>query len=357
MKKMLVRIVTAALMICSLVCANICTPFTKVNAQELPGEFKLHVIECPEDGLAALIEVNKKYVLVDGGKGDTTVANYLARNCEKEDEKVVLEAIVLTHNHNDHITGILNILNDTNRFKVKKIFMEDIYNPGSEFKSDLNAAIQKQRKVYGKNALEAVHMVEKNGKGYKAAEECENIELDKVNIKIYPPMDDFVGGKKLDNTTHSRGYRMNEASLVVKVNGNSRSALIMGDALDYGFASLALSDKYAEEFKSDFCILAHHGLRSYQPQKKKEYATFNKNGEKITCNINELALYNRHITASHYVFASSKKQFTSAAKYNKYRKQYAKLKNANKEKPKFYYTFNQGTVHYNSATGNVKTNR
>lgn len=63
---------------------------------------KIHPIKAFSDNYIWIIEENNEAVVVDPGEGDH-VMSYL------EEENLILKAILLTHNHDDHIGGVLDI--------------------------------------------------------------------------------------------------------------------------------------------------------------------------------------------------------------------------------------------------------
>jgi hydroxyacylglutathione hydrolase len=63
---------------------------------------KIHPIKAFSDNYIWVVEENDEAVVVDPGEGDD-VMSYL------EEENLVLKAILLTHNHDDHIGGVLDI--------------------------------------------------------------------------------------------------------------------------------------------------------------------------------------------------------------------------------------------------------
>ena len=66
---------------------------------------KIHPIQAFSDNYIWVIEKNNEAVVVDPGE-DPQVMDYLA------DQNLELKAILLTHNHDDHIGGVLEIFEE-----------------------------------------------------------------------------------------------------------------------------------------------------------------------------------------------------------------------------------------------------
>ena len=82
-----------------------------------------------ESGDASLISYNNKYVLIDGGKSSAYIdklKKFLVSVCNPTNGKIVLEAVIVSHNHSDHYGGIVKLLKDTNTFKVKKVIKSNV---------------------------------------------------------------------------------------------------------------------------------------------------------------------------------------------------------------------------------------
>lgn len=71
-------------------------------------------------GDAILIQQNNFQVLIDGGPDDTIIY-HLAKKMPPDDKTI--EIMVLTHPHEDHIRGLMNVLEE---FTVEKVFINKI---------------------------------------------------------------------------------------------------------------------------------------------------------------------------------------------------------------------------------------
>lgn len=260
------------------------------------SDFELYTIDV--EGSATLIDFHGSYILVDGGKDAAKVVNYLQKNCKKKNGKVVLAAVVLTHNHVDHINGILQILNSPDKFKVENFYMENLFEANSSHKGKLNDAIKKHRKTY--HQYPAVTKLEP---GDPACGLGMINNISSLTLTVYPPVKNYL---KTD-TVHDEGFKLNECSMVVKVDSSQKNALMMGDCYDMGFVDLCR--KYGtSEFQSDICVMAHHGLRSYNVADKTRYSIGNKQ-------YSEIDIYNKYIDASYYILPTTKELMHKKDKY------------------------------------------
>jgi competence protein ComEC len=143
-------------------------------------------------GDAILIQQNDFQILVDGGPDDTIIY-HLARNMPRGDKTI--EIVVLTHPHEDHLRGLMNVLDE---FNVEKIFLNKIEyeNRGYHY------LLEKYEDII-------VSVVE--GDTFQYA--------DITGTVIYPPE---------DKTSQSRN--INDESVVILVEVLDYRVLLMGDA-------------------------------------------------------------------------------------------------------------------------------
>lgn len=143
-------------------------------------------------GDAILIQQDNFQILIDGGPDDAIIY-HLAKNMPLYDKNI--EIVVLTHPHEDHIRGLMNILDE---FSVEMIFLNKI-----EYE---NRAYQYLLEEYGDIVLEVV-----DGDTFRYG--------DILGTVIYPPKEKAVQDRNINNE-----------SVVILVEVGDYRVLLMGDA-------------------------------------------------------------------------------------------------------------------------------
>ena len=212
----------------------ICSSFplvTWAKVNELEVIFINVTNDTCDQGDATLLNCNGKYVLIDGGKSGAytdKLKKYLTQYCKKTNGKIVLEAIIASHNHSDHIGGLTKLLNDTNTFTVKRV-IKSSFDPVTSFNTACNKA-------------NAVTTLKANSAKY-------SFTLNGTNITVYPPIADPTVANNRSMITTTKG---------------TRKYLFTGDLYFSGIK--AAKKQYPEVFNIkggyDGCKFAHHGHRS-----------------------------------------------------------------------------------------------
>ena len=182
---------------------------------------QVHFIDVGQ-GDSELIQFNGTNILIDGGTQDmgSVVESYL-----RDHGVSSLSLVVSTHPHEDHLGGLLTILND---FPVGQILDSDQAHTTLTFETYLN-------------------LIDQKNISYVVAERGQSIDLDPVKIEVLsPPATHFADD-------------LNQNSIVLKVTYNNISFLLMGDAGIVAESSL-LSSGY--DMQSDILKVGHHGSSS-----------------------------------------------------------------------------------------------
>lgn len=251
------------------------TPVTGIkcyNVHSISGKGDASVINCG----------NKQYVMIDCGTADDAdhLLERLEATCQKQsDGKIHFKALVISHNHKDHMGGIKKLLS-SDIISVDTVYYTYI-GPKDNIKTVVDAA--------SKHGAEVVKLI--SNAQYKNNVEGEyrkDLTINGTKITILGPAKKFA-----DHETDEMDC--NNSSMVVKVEGSIR-ALFLGDLVYDGLK--AVEDTYSSVlFKQgeyyDFCKYGHHGLR-------------NGSATDADSNFNqEIKIYNENIRAKQYVFTTS----------------------------------------------------
>jgi len=175
-------------------------------------------------GDAELLQFNGKNVLIDGSTRDmgSRVECYL-----KEQGISSFNLLIATHPHEDHVGGLLTVLND---FQVGQVLDSGQEHTSQTFENYLN-------------------LIDRKNIPFAVAERGQTIDLDPaLDIEVISPP-----------TAHFIDDALNQNSVVFKVTYENVSFLFMGDAGTEAENSL-LSSGY--NLNSDILKVGHHGSSS-----------------------------------------------------------------------------------------------
>jgi len=193
------------------------------TAEALPrlakNEIRIHFIDLGQaDGI--LLQSTKNAVLIDGGEHKTqnTLINYLQNT-----GITVLDYIVATHPHSDHIGGLAAVIQ---QFDVKNILMPDVTHTTATFQSFLTA-------IENKNIPVTIPAV------------GDKITTGVIGLTVLAPAQNF------DN--------LNNASLVLRLTHGRTSFLFTGDAEVQSEIEMINSGL---NLRSNVLKAGHHGSRT-----------------------------------------------------------------------------------------------
>lgn len=304
---------------------------------------------------ATLIQCNGEFVLVDCGVKEA-YASLKKQIIEKyksskdksveDNEKVILKAVVITHNHSDHMGAIKKLLNDK-EITVQSVVYSNITEKDSSTKEDNEKNLKTIQDAVASAANNNTEFHEKvlkslaNPKKYKNRSlKPYTIDIGDAQVKVYRPIhkNDYISswqnGKK-----DSAETRINNRSMIVRVvpkESTSReagmTALLLGDLYINGL--IAAKNVYGDRVFSTknyykVCKFGHHGFRmnDYWSSKSKKISNgiahlkkkdsssedsfwVNKNNAiKYTRYIDlEVAFYNKYVAAQNYVLNVTTKE-------------------------------------------------
>lgn len=174
--------------------------------------------------------VNGKVIVMDGGHDKDYLRGFIdALGGE-------VEAWIISHPHDDHMTALSKMLEDLNGLKISKVYHSRF--PDELIDSeDVNTA-ELTRKFYSllDNATD-IEVVDCH---------CgDEFEIDGVNFKVLS-----------EKNPEIRGY--NDSSMVIKMWDEHKSFIFLGDLAVKGGQKL-LDSEYAKDLECDYLQMAHHG--------------------------------------------------------------------------------------------------
>lgn len=184
------------------------------------GNLKVHYIDVGQGDSIFIQLPNGETALIDGGtrKAGSSVVSYLnSQNVER------IDYIIATHPHEDHIGGLIEVIN---KYTIGKVYMPDKANTTRVFE-DLLLAIQNKGNKITK-AVAGNNILDKEG----------------LSLKILSP------------ESNASGSNLNNYSVVVKLNYKNTSFLFTGDA--EGKSENTILNK-GYNIRVDVLKLGHHG--------------------------------------------------------------------------------------------------
>lgn len=165
---------------------------------------KLEIVVCDVgQGDAIYIKTpQNRQILIDGGP-DKSVLDCLNSNMPFWDKS--LDAVILTHNHADHMTGLISVLD---RYNLKGFYSTEA-SSSSEIKAIIGSKIAEK-----KMSANDLH----------AGSEFE--DASGLNLRILWPSSEFVNEMNQSNTN----IDPNKSSVVILINYKDFKALFTGDA-------------------------------------------------------------------------------------------------------------------------------
>lgn len=174
--------------------------------------------------------VNGKVIVMDGGYDKDYLRGFIdALGGE-------VEAWIISHPHDDHMTALSKMLENLNGLKISKVYHSRF--PDELIDSEDANTAELTRKFYSllDNATD-IEVIDCN---------CgDEFEIDGVNFKVLS-----------EKNPEIRGY--NDSSMVVKVWDNKKSIIFLGDLAVKGGQKL-LDSEYAKDLECDYLQMAHHG--------------------------------------------------------------------------------------------------
>lgn len=191
-------------------------------AEGSDGELRVHFIDVGQADSILVQSPRQKNILIDMGDehSSSKLVSYL-----KEQNVDVLDALIITHPHHDHIGAAEQILN---HFKIRAFYMPALKNKTKTYKKLRKALDDEEVMMFQAKAGDRIE-VEK-----------------KVKLKIIAPLSKKYGD-------------MNEHSYVIRLVHGKNTFLLMGDAGEQSEADLMTK---SVKLKADVLKVGHHGANT-----------------------------------------------------------------------------------------------
>lgn len=185
-------------------------------------------------GEMAVIKEKSTYIMVDSGS-ITNDTSYIFDNFAKNQNIDKIDAIVISHFHEDHVNGIEDILE---KYKVSYLIYAYPYDMESE------EYIKLKEKLDKSSTKSIVVKAE------------DKIQIDNVDINVVFPKSEYVQNGNNDSE------KENANSLVVNINIKGKNYLFMGDSTKIAENDIVQNLKKINVSKIDLLKVAHHGSKT-----------------------------------------------------------------------------------------------
>ncbi len=187
------------------------------------GEIKVWFFDVGQGDAHLIVTPGGTQILIDGGP-DQTVLQKLGAVMPFWDRTI--EVIILTHPHDDHVFGLIEVLR---RYKVDQVFMTDVEHYSPAYQEFLDVLEESKSEVVIIDSLTSLQLPQ-------------NIELD----FLYPT--ESYKDKEITN--------INNSSIVNQLNFGQTKVLFTGDLEEEGEAELVRADLLEDV---DVYKAGHHG--------------------------------------------------------------------------------------------------
>lgn len=196
------------------------------------GKLAAHFFDIGQGDAIYLRLPNEQDILIDGGP-DKTILTKLGEVMPFYDREIDL--VVLTHPHADHLTGLIDVLQN---YKVKKVWFTGAVHTTDEYLTLLSLIKEK--------GIEAVTPL--RGEGFNFGE---------TKVEILNPARS-VAGERVVESTEERIGGLNDTSIVMRLIYGENKFLFTGDITSEVEEDLTAGDI---DLKADVLKIAHHGSK------------------------------------------------------------------------------------------------
>lgn len=192
---------------------------------KLPSTLELHMLDVGQGDAILLRTAEGQNILVDGGPGQT-VLEELGEVLSPFDRR--LDLVILTHPHEDHVAGLVPVLQ---RFEVGEVLLS-----APEYSNQAYEALMEE--------------IAEREIPYSFADDERDFEFEDVKLDVLFPFEPFTGDE-MEN--------VNNSSPVIKVVWGEVEVLLTGDAEQEVEEALLAA---GVNVRADIIKAGHHGSRS-----------------------------------------------------------------------------------------------
>ncbi|MDO8512935.1 MAG: MBL fold metallo-hydrolase [bacterium] len=185
-------------------------------------DFRMYFLNVGQGDATYLSFPDGQDALVDGGPGDRVLTE-LGQVMPFWDKD--LDLVVVTHNHSDHISGLVGVLK---RYQVNEIWLSGAIHTSNQY-------------------LEMLRLIKNKKIPVKIVEEGEEKYFDQVKVRVVYPDENWQGRKPEDQ---------HEATVVTRWTYGKFALLLTGDL---GTAQIERITSSREIIKADILKVPHHG--------------------------------------------------------------------------------------------------
>lgn len=201
-----------------------------VNSQKDRQNLEVDFLDVGQGDSILIKTPYEQNILIDGGP-DNSVLSELGRNLAFFDKE--LDLVILTHPHDDHVAGLVEILR---RYQVKKVLITGVLHTAPDYLAFLNE-------------------IKRQGIETELADSPKDIALgDDLVLKILYPLSD-LSGQKFEN--------LNNTSIVAKLIYKNNTFLFTGDAEAEEEDELI---KSGADLSAQVLKVGHHGSKTSTSQ-------------------------------------------------------------------------------------------